>query len=221
MEKFKHANENLTKEQQKQFYVGREDFPEEPCIYQAGDLLSEGNAMLRRQEVKELKGIFNDNTVIYSPVLNMAINDKSKNNSNRLSTLSERIILHDCSQIDESNLVIIDGQETLGTIAEIGYIHKHNSFHQDITNIIENNPNSQYALEKIQQYLDDNPKKKVLPQVRDLRMQGSPDGLDDYFRCETSYNAFVGGELLALTNGHGLYNWSEITNQLQKVYKDK
>lgn len=221
MKKYKNGNKNLNSEQQQKLYVGVEDFPDNPIVYQAGDLLSEGNAMLRRQEVRELQDIMPNHTVIHSPVLNMSINDKSKNSSDRLLTLAERIILHDCSQIDESNIVVVDGQETLGTIAEIGYIHKHNQFHRNISNILENNPNNNIAVDKIKDYLNKNPRKKVLPQVRDLRMQGSPEGLDDYFRCETSYNAFVGGELLALTNGYGLYTWEEIKNELKEEYGEE
>lgn len=180
--------------------------------YLAGDMLKKGSILLREQEAKELREL---GVEIYSPIEDKSINDKSNQTEESNNGLAERIVRNDTKGIIESDVIVIEPHENaIGTMVELGQIKGMKDAFLMIQDwLIED--------ERIgaDVYIDFLVKfkgklhKTVYPHLEDIRRTDIPECGD---RRSWGINQYVYGVCLDLTDGKGLYTWSEIKEELVK-----
>lgn len=164
-------------------------------LYLAGDMLNKAAQMLRTIEREELEKI--EGCEVFNPMDDKSINDK-KNATQE--GLAERIFAKDTKAILESDIIVADISQTLGTSIEMGQIAGYNYFIDRLWEIVKNNSNENMTdgnLEGIGSdvitLLHEIPRKTVYWKTEDVRDTDIPEvGI----RRSHSYNAYLIGCLL-------------------------
>lgn len=166
--------------------------------YLAGDMLNKAAQMLREIEANELRKI--DSIDLYSPKDDKSVNDKKNADQ---EGLAERIFRNDTKAILESEIIVADISQTLGTSIEMGQIAGYNYFIDRLNEIVrkanyeetnEDDFNHSVA-QGVKSLLSEIPRKKVYWKTEDVRDTDIPE---TGFRRSHSYNAYLIGCLLEL-----------------------
>lgn len=123
----------------------------------------------------------------YSPMRNKEINDKQTCDN---ANLSERIVAADMAKIHRAKLIVCNvRQDAIGSLCEIGTIWEWNHQHPD-------------------------QRKYFIALSSDIRRTNVPETGD---RRSFSYNAFLYGLLLSLTDGQGIIDFSDLPDALAQL----
>lgn len=195
-------------------------------VYLGGDLLSAPMVDYRVKQRDQLNGIIGIEA--YSPSDDESINDKTKATQ---EGLAERILKNDYNAMMNcdaftfdvlnhatgtiSELSILLGmkrqaQITIDRLEEYSEIVKYD-FNGDITDEYENLLDEIKECQKIIN-------KPVYVYSTDIR-EGNGHIYPDPYRTEVSFNQFLFGVILELTNGEGFISWEEVLNRLEKLGK--
>lgn len=168
-------------------------------LYLAGDMLNKGSQLLRTMEREELEKL--SGYQVFNPMDDKEINDKQKAVQ---EGLAERIFAKDTKAILESEVIVADISQTLGTSIEMGQIAGYNYFIDRLTEIIakaeddngtEEGINRDIA-DEVRKLLKEIPRKTVYWKTEDIRDHDMPEvGI----RRSHSYNAYLIGCLLHIS----------------------
>jgi nucleoside 2-deoxyribosyltransferase len=174
--------------------------------YLAGDMLNKGAQMLRAIEAEELRKI--DKVELYSPQEDKSVNDKQ----NAVQEgLAERIFRNDTKAILDSEVIVADISQTLGTSIEMGQIWGINYMLERLDKILTNSDDASEVSTKVSALLREIPRKTVYWKTEDVRDHEHPEV---GYRRSHSYNAYLIGCLLAIAGEPKTFE--EIIEELQK-----
>ncbi|WAW11901.1 hypothetical protein [Staphylococcus phage SAP6] len=195
-------------------------------VYHASDMLMQGLKEYRIKQKKEMEGIVG--IKVFDPS-SQSFNDKKNTDSHKLA---ERIVENDTCAIEESDIYVIDlpisGNGGLGTITELGQIFQMKRQAQitidrlnDLYDIYYLDVNGELTdvATVLDKELEINEKilnKPVLIYSSDIRWN-TTDMHDDMDRVPYSFNAYVYGVALYLTDGKGVISWEEVLGELEKL----
>ncbi|QKN85154.1 nucleoside 2-deoxyribosyltransferase [Vibrio phage Cody] len=175
-------------------------------IYLAGDMLNRGAQLQRAEEKRDLLNLGYE---LYVPQDNKDINDKENLNSN--DGLAEKIVRADTDGIVNSDIVVMEAREAaLGTCIELGQIKGM----KDIAKTVRFMLAAGASMEEVDAYMQEIENKLVLVHNSDIRRAGNPTETGD--RRSYAPHQYMYGVVLDVTNGHGFYDWNEITYILDK-----
>lgn len=191
-------------------------------IYLAGDMLSKGAQRQREYEAEQLRNL---GLELHVPQEDKSINDKA----NAVQEgLAERIVSNDTKGIIESDVIVIDAHENgKGTLVELGQVKGMKDMAKVILETLKSEildasdgkmskPNSLYDMTSVVYAIERKCKeftdKKVFPHNTDVRRENRKLQAGD--RREYAPNQYVYGTVLDLTDGHGFYEFDEITEEL-------
>ncbi|AFB83919.1 hypothetical protein VPT02_081 [Vibrio phage VPT02] len=175
-------------------------------IYLAGDMLNRGAQLQRAEEKRDLLNLGYE---LYVPQDNKDINDKENLNSN--DGLAEKIVRADTDGIMNSDIVVMEAREAaLGTCIELGQIKGM----KDVAKTVKFMIRAGASIEEIEAYMTEIENKLVLVHNSDIRRAGNPTETGD--RRSYGPHQYMYGVVLDVTNGHGFYDWGEITYILDK-----
>lgn len=178
-------------------------------VYIGGDMLYKGSQLLRKQERDIVKILGHE---VYNPADNKDINDKEAQ-GNALD-LPDRIVIQDTQALKDSDIIILDCQRFAeGTLIELGQITGMKDLALQIEEVLINEKLSNLEkFNRIFQICNNIIDKKVYPHCEDIRRHDQPEVGDN----RSFYiNAYLKGICNWITNGKGLYEWSEIENELK------
>lgn len=180
--------------------------------YIAGDIMTRGSQL---QRAEERDALINAGVNVYTPQDNKKINDK-KNAVQ--GGLAERIVREDMERLFSATSVVIEPQpHAQGTLIELGIIYGMKALATEIQKIYidaTNKLNSgeevhitdEYIIDNVGELVESILAKKVYPHNSDIRRTDIPEQGD---RRSFSVNQFLYGVVLALTDGHGFYDFNE------------
>lgn len=195
---------------------------EELQVYNGGHILNEAMVEYRKKQADEINGIIG--IKCYNVLDDKSINDKA---NAKQEGLAERILQNDFKAMQESDIYVFDVlNEGIGTISELSILLgmkrqaqitidrlkeildiNYSDVEGNITEVAET------LLDEIkeQQKIIDKP---VLIYSSDIR-EGNGHTYDDPYRTEVSFNQFIYGVILELTNGKGFMSWKEVKEELE------
>lgn len=201
-------------------------------VYHASDMLMQGLKEYRIKQKEQMESIIG--IKVFDPS-SQPFNDKKTVSSNKLS---ETIVASDTKAIEESDIYVIDlpisGNGGLGTTAELGQIfqmkreavrffnkvgdvygfgYKNNVTWDDYTFMEESlTPDHKELCCDCLDIIN----KPVLIYSSDIRWKTT--NMNDHMdRVPYSFNAYVYGVALDLTNGRGVISWEEVLEELEKL----
>lgn len=191
-------------------------------VYLGGDLLSTPMVEYRKKQKDEINGILG--VQAYSPSDDKSINDKS----NAIQeNLAERILNNDYNAMLESDVYTFDIlNHATGTIAELSILlgmkrqaritierlSKVSEFIKNDTEQAESYQQIQNEIKEQQEFVD----RPVFVYSTDIR-EGNGHIYSDPYRTEVSFNQFLYGEILEVTNGVGFISWEQVKKELEKL----
>lgn len=197
-------------------------------IYLCGDMLHKAQFDHRKNQKQELEQI--KNIEVYNPSSNDDINNKKEAISYKLA---ERIVEQDTTAIENSDVYVIDVPTAdaggRGTITEIGQIYQMKRESEKAIMRLEYHKNlacelgemdSVQSIDQEIQYHQSILDKKVLAFSDDVRWN-TTDMNDDMDRVPYSFNAYVYGVILYLTNGTGIISWEQVKQELDELANGK
>jgi nucleoside 2-deoxyribosyltransferase len=174
-------------------------------VYLAGDCLNKGSQLLRTMEKEEIEKI--DGVSLFNP-MDAEHNDK-KNTVQE--GLAERIFANDTKAILESDTIVFDISQTIGTSVEVGQVAGINHMLHELRKIVFNANNKEQVADGVFNLLMQIPYKEVYWKSEDVRDHEIPE----YgYRRSHSYNAYLLGALLKIS-GEAL-TFEEILEELKK-----
>lgn len=191
-------------------------------VYLGGDLLSTPMVEYRKKQKDEINDILG--VQAYSPSDDKSINDKSNAVQEKLA---ERILNNDYNAMLESDVYTFDIlNHATGTIAELSIllgmkrqaritIERLSKIAEFIKNDTEQEESYQQIKNEIkeqQEFID----RPVFVYSTDIR-EGNGHTYNDPYRTEVSFNQFLYGEILEVTNGVGFINWEQVKKELEKL----
>ena len=191
-------------------------------IYLGGDLLSTPMVEYRNKQRDELNGIVGIEA--YSPSDDKSINDKSKAVQ---EGLAERILNNDYNAMLECDIFTFDIlNHATGTISELSILLGMKRQAQITIDRLKEILDINYCdvegnITEVAETLEDEIKeqqkiidKPVLIYSSDIR-EGNGHVYSDPYRTEVSFNQFLYGVILELTNGKGFMSWEEVKDELE------
>jgi nucleoside 2-deoxyribosyltransferase len=164
-------------------------------LYLAGSMLNKSAQYLRAEERDAIAEL--DKFNIFNPMDNKEINDKSKNPT------AEKIFAMDTGAILESEVIVADIAQTIGTSVEMGQIAGYNYFIDRLHEIVRNAKEEEcvddfnlMVANGVHRLLKEVPRKTVYwksEDVRDTNIQESG------YRRSHSYNQYLIGCLLEIS----------------------
>ncbi|WNM50964.1 nucleoside 2-deoxyribosyltransferase [Staphylococcus phage Alsa_3] len=191
-------------------------------VYLGGDLLSTPMVEYRKKQKDEINGILG--VQAYSPSDDKSINDKSNAVQDKLA---ERILNNDYNAMLESDVYTFDIlNHATGTIAELSILlgmkrqaritierlSKIAEFIKNDTEQAESYQQIQNEIKEQQEFID----RPVFVYSTDIR-EGNGHTYNDPYRTEVSFNQFLYGEILEVTNGVGFISWEQVKKELEKL----
>lgn len=191
-------------------------------VYLGGDLLSTPMVEYRKKQKDEINGILG--VQAYSPSDDKSINDKSNAVQDRLA---ERILNNDYNAMLESDVYTFDIlNHATGTIAELSILlgmkrqaritierlSKVSEFIKNDTEQAESYQQIQNEIKEQQAFID----RPVFVYSTDIR-EGNGHVYSDPYRTEVSFNQFLYGCILEVTNGVGFISWEQVKKELEKL----
>lgn len=195
--------------------------------YLLGDILNKGSKMLREQEAKELREI---GIPLYSAVEQNKdgdINDKKNQTVESNNDLHAHIYKKDVDNIYASDLIIACPETfALGSICELGIVETFNDIHATMNGIVNGSFTDEEKVKMIQQWLVDNPYKKVYVHIDDLR---DTDLEEQQWNRSFSINQFLRGCAVSAMSGQrgvpasecgiDIMTWEEVIESLKEGQK--
>lgn len=179
-------------------------------IYNAGHMLTRGAQFQRQVEKDELNSVASD-LEWYDPKENKEINDKANLDNN--DGLAEKIVRQDTNALFWADTVVIEPlPEALGTHVELGQLKGMRDMATAIVHIINNATSVDDAFMRIGALCDKQINRAVYPHYEDIRRFKGANESED--RRSWGINQYVYGVCLDLTEGKGLYDWSEVLKEL-------
>ncbi|XWX32017.1 nucleoside 2-deoxyribosyltransferase [Staphylococcus phage PG-2021_27] len=191
-------------------------------VYLGGDLLSTPMVEYRKKQKDEINGILG--VQAYSPSDDKSINDKSNAVQDKLA---ERILNNDYNAMLESDVYTFDIlNHATGTIAELSILlgmkrqaritierlSKVSEFIKNDTEQAESYQQIQNEIKEQQEFID----RPVFVYSTDIR-EGNGHVYSDPYRTEVSFNQFLYGEILEVTNGVGFISWEQVKKELENL----
>jgi len=191
-------------------------------VYLGGDLLSTPMVEYRKKQKDEINGILG--VQAYSPSDDKSINDKSNAVQDKLA---ERILNNDYNAMLESDVYTFDIlNHATGTIAELSILlgmkrqaritierlSKIAEFIKNDTEQAESYQQIQNEIKEQQEFID----RPVFVYSTDIR-EGNGHVYSDPYRTEVSFNQFLYGEILEVTNGVGFISWEQVKKELENL----
>lgn len=173
-------------------------------VYLGGDLLSVPMQDYRAKQRDEIDGIVG--IKCYSPSDDKSINDKS----NAVQEgLAERILRNDYNAMMECDVFTFDIlNHATGTISELSILL---GMKREAEKLLD------YDLTpELLNYVEDILRKPVFIYSSDIR-EGNGHTYDDPYRTEVSFNQFLYGVILEITDGKGFMSWEEVLKRLEKL----
>lgn len=176
-------------------------------IYLAGDMLSKGAQRQREYEAEQLRNL---GLELHVPQEDKSINDKA----NAVQEgLAERIVSNDTKGIIESDIIVIDAHENgKGTLVELGQVKGMKDMADEIFALSDEFEDDEQFRLNVEHLIEKVRQQKVFPHNTDVRRENRKLQAGD--RREYAPNQYVYGTVLDLTDGHGFYEWDEITEEL-------
>lgn len=196
-------------------------YPKYKQVYHASDMLMQGLKEYRIKQKEEMESI--DGIKVFDPS-SQPFNNKKETSSFKLS---ERIVNSDTKAIEESDIYVIDlpisGNGGLGTTMETSQIFQMKRESKEtvdrLKEIQSKYKNTDVLYQELQDIINKEKEKlnkKVLIYSSDIRWS-TTDMNDDMDRVPYSFNAYVYGVALELTNGKGVISWEEVLQELEKL----
>lgn len=183
--------------------------------YLGGDLMTKGNRIVREMERKEVEEMGFD---FYNPMLNNSINDKA--NVGADEDLPQRIVREDLIRLYDHDIITLDVAEAyIGTMAETNLLFGWKTLSEKIKEVLDNNElNETEKLDEVNYICDKMIGKVVLPHSSDIRrLETQPQASD---KRSFSWNAFLYGVVLRLTNNFGFRTWDQVKEELKKIKEE-
>ena len=177
--------------------------------YIAGDIMTRGSQLQRAEERAKLEAA---GIAVYNPQDNKSINDKQ----NAVQEgLAERIVREDMERLFSATDIVIEPQpHAQGTLVELGIIYGAKVLAENVIEYINDAEFSDdLTLATIKRILREITDIKIYPHNSDIRRTDMPEVGD---RRSFSINQFVYGVVLALTDGHGFYDFDEAVTEIKK-----
>ncbi len=195
-------------------------------VYNGGHMLSQGMVEYRNKQADQINSIIG--VKCYNVLDDKSINDKANAEQ---TGLAERILNNDFKAMQESDIFVFDVlNEGLGTISELSILLGMKRQAQitidrlnTIAEFIKGDSEQAEAYKQIQDKIKEQQKtidKPVLIYSSDVR-EGNGHTYSDPYRTEVSFNQFLYGVILALTNGEGFISWGEVLNRLEKLGEEQ
>lgn len=195
-------------------------------VYLGGDLLSTPMAEYRKKQRDQLNSIIGIKA--YSPSDDKSINDKTQATQ---EGLAERILNNDYNAMLNCDAFTFDIlNHAIGTISELSILLGMKRQAQitidrlkEEADIVKFDFEGQVTgwYEGIQDEIKEQQKiidKPVYVYSTDIR-EGNGHTYSDPYRTEVSFNQFLFGVILELTNGEGFISWEEVLKRLEKLGK--
>ena len=198
--------------------------------YLLGDMLYKGSQLIRAQEAEELRAI---NVPLYSAAEQNKdgdINDKKNQTEQSNNDLHAHIFKKDVDNIMASDLIIANPERFAeGSICELGAVEMFNYIHQVMSDIILNpNLRDGQKVDLIQEWLEQNPYKKVYVHMADIRCTEINEhgmnrsfGVNQFVRgCAVAAQTGVRGVPVS-QGGIDMMSWEEVIEHLKDDMKEQ
>lgn len=184
-------------------------------VYIAGDLLNPGAQFEREQEAEIVREA---GLELYSAKDNKEINDKQNQTKESNDGLAEKIVKQDLDKIIEANVITINPTpNAIGTMVETGQIHGMKvAFDMIELWIRENEDIEDDVYFNFIKEFKDKFDKIIVPMFRDIRRTDIPEQAD---RRSLGINQYLYGVVLALTKGHGFYEFEDLPKIMEDIEK--
>lgn len=165
-----------------------------PFIYIAGDIMSNG----AQWELEQIENIVKEMGYdYYSPIKNKDINDKKNVTVEENNVLAERILAADTERLRAADIVIFNVQShAVGTLVEIG----------QCLGMLDD------TIDSVRREAEGVPQKAFFFLFSDIRRTDLPEIGD---RRSWSINQYLHGAILALSDGKGISELSELKSFLE------